>query len=108
MPKKESPVKTFYFATAFLIAGLFVAVQASPAVADWHEKAQPPKLDINKATQRDIAVQINPVIGKDVCHVITRDRMEKGPYKSLEDLARIEKITKQDVEKLRNRVCVNC
>ncbi|MFQ5893207.1 MAG: ComEA family DNA-binding protein [Nitrospinota bacterium] len=96
-------------ATALLIGGLFIAAASSPAVASQHEKAQlASRLDINKATQQDIARHLNPVLGKDVCHVITLDRAEKGPYKSLEDLTRIEKITKDDVEKLRETVCVDC
>jgi len=101
-------MKTLYFAAVILISGLFISAVAGPTVAEWHEKAQPPKLDINKATQRDIAIRINPVLGKDVCHVITGDRRERGPYKSLEELARVQKITKEDVEKLRYTVCVDC
>ena len=101
-------MKTLYFAAVMLISGLFIAAVAGPTVAEWHEKAQLPKLDINKATQRDIAIRINPVLGKDVCHVITGDRRERGPYKSLEELARVQKITEEDVEKLRDTVCVDC
>ncbi len=101
-------MKTLYFAAVILISGLFIAAAAGPTVAEYHEKAQPPKLDINKATQRDIAIKINPVLGKDVCHAITGDRREGGPYKSLEELARVQKITKEDVEKLRDTVCVDC
>lgn len=101
-------MKTLYFAAVILISGLFIAAAAGPTVAEWHERAQPPKLDINKATQRDIAIKINPVLGKDVCHAITGDRRERGPYKSLEELARVQKITNEDVEKLRDTVCVDC
>ncbi len=101
-------MKTLYFPAVILISCLFIAAAAGPTVAGWHEKAQPPKLDINKATQRDIAIKINPILGKDVCHVITGDRRERGPYKSLEELARVQKITEEDVEKLRDTVCVDC
>lgn len=104
-------MKPLSCATVILLCGLFVAAAAGPAVADSHEKeaqASSSKLDLNKATQRDIARKINPVIGKDVCHVITRDRVARGPYKSLDDLTRIKKITKEDVKKLRDAVCVDC
>ena len=104
-------MKPLSCATVILLCGLFVATAAGPAVADSHdEEAQTSssKLDLNKATQLDIARDINPLLGKDVCHVITRDRAARGPYKSLDDLARIKKITKEDVKKLRDAVCVDC
>ena len=105
-------MKPLSCATVILLCGLFVATAAGPAVADSHEQAPPAaaasKLDLNKATQRDIARDINPLLGKDVCHVITRDRAARGPYKSLDDLTRIKKITKEDVMKLLDAVCVDC
>ena len=71
-------MKTLYFGAVILISGLFIAAAAGPTVAEYHEKVQPPKLDINKATQRDIAIKINPILGKDVCHAITGDRRDGG------------------------------
>lgn len=104
-------MKPLYGAMVLIFCGLVIAAPAGTASAASHEEAQPPsssKLNLNKATQIDIAKQINPVLGKDVCHVITRDRAARGPYKSLDDLARIKKITKEDVKKLRDAACVDC
>ncbi len=105
-------MKPLSCATVILLCGLFVATAAGPAVADSHDEeahtSSSPKLDLNKATQLDIARDINPLLGKDVCHVITRDRAARGPYKSLDDLARIKKITEEDVMKLLDAACVDC
>lgn len=66
------------------------------------------KLNINEASQRQIGMELNPVVGKDICHVTTAYRRTQGPFKSIDDIKKVPKIGEKEFARLKDRICVDC
>lgn len=62
------------------------------------------KLDINTASMGDIAKNLNPIAGKDLCHVITQHRQEKGQFESIEALKEIKEIDEKTFALIKEHV----
>ncbi len=67
--------------------------------------ATPPgRLNINTATKEEL--ESLPAIGPTIAQRIVDDRTANGPYKQVEDLARVRGISARTVEQLRERITV--
>ena len=66
------------------------------------------KLNINEASQLEIGRYLNPVVGKNICHVTTAYRSTQGPFKTIEDIKQVPKIGTQEFSLLQDRICVDC
>lgn len=62
------------------------------------------KLDINAATREEL--EALPLIGPAIAQRIVDDRTANGPYKQIEDLARVRGISARTVDQLRDRITV--
>ncbi len=66
------------------------------------------KLNINKASQLQIGMSLNPVVGKDICHVTTGYRRMYGAFKTIEDIKRVPKIGDKEFALIKDKICVDC
>lgn len=62
------------------------------------------KLNINAATKEEL--EALPAIGPAIAQRIIDDRTTNGPYKQIEDLARVRGISARTVDQLRDRITV--
>lgn len=60
-------------------------------------------LDVNTATAEQLAASIHGV-GKAKAEAIVKDRDEHGPFKSVDDLARVKGIGKATIEKNKDKL----
>ncbi len=81
---------------------------ASPAASRSAGKAGTPpatgRVNINTATKEEL--QALPAIGPAIAQRIIDDRTANGPYKQIEDLARVRGISAHTVDQLRERITV--
>jgi DNA uptake protein ComE-like DNA-binding protein len=61
-----------------------------------------------KALQLQIGMYLNPVVGKDICHVTTAYRRTQGPFKSIEDIKKVPKIGDKEFALIQDKICVDC
>lgn len=64
----------------------------------------PGRVNINTATKEEL--EALPTIGPTIAQRIIDDRMANGPYKQIEDLARVRGISAHTVDQLRERITV--
>ncbi len=88
-----------------LVVGI-LAVLSIPGIAPAAEPSK--KLNINEASQLQIGMSLNPVVGKDICHVTTAYRRAHGPFKTIQDLKKVPKIGEKEFARLQDRICVDC
>lgn len=62
------------------------------------------KLNINSASKEEL--EALPAIGPAIAQRIVDDRTSNGPYKQIEDLARVRGISSRTVDQLRDRITV--
>jgi competence protein ComEA len=61
-------------------------------------------VNINTATRDDL--EALPAIGPTIAQRIVDDRIANGPYKQVEDLARVRGISARTVDQLRDQITV--
>ena len=88
-----------------LVVGILAAL-GIPGIPKAAEPAK--KLNINEASQLQIGRSLNPVVGKDICHVTTGYRRTYGPFKTIEDLKKVPKIGEKEFAQLQDLICVDC
>jgi competence protein ComEA len=96
--------------TAGTVAATVETATAAPAKATSAARTTPSstaattKVNINTASQGDL--EALPAIGPTIAQRIVDDRTANGPYKQIEDLARVRGISARTVDELRDRITV--
>ena len=90
----------------WMVVGAILAALSIPGIPMAAEPSK--KLNINEASQLQIGMSLNPVVGKDICHVTTAYRRTHGPFKTIEDLKKVPKIGEKEFAQLQDRICVDC
>ncbi len=90
----------------WMVVGAMLAALSIPGIPKAAEPAK--KLNINEASQLQIGRSLNPVVGKDICHVTTGYRRTYGPFKTIEDLKKVPTIGEKEFARLQNLICVDC
>ncbi len=88
-----------------LVVGILAALSI-PGIAQAAEPSK--KLNINEASQLQIGMSLNPVVGKDICHVTTGYRRMHGAFKTIEDIKKVPKIGDKEFALIKDKICVDC
>ena len=90
----------------WMVAAVVLSVLTMPGILVAAEPSK--KLNINEASQLQIGMSLNPVVGKDICHVTTGYRRRHGAFKSIEDIKKVPKIGDKEFALIKDKICVDC
>ena len=90
----------------WMVAAVLLSALTMPGTLVAAEPSK--KLNINEASQLQIGMSLNPVVGKDICHVTTGYRRKYGAFKTIEDIKRVPKIGDKEFALLKDKICVDC
>ncbi len=95
----------FRLPTGCILVALLVFSPALPGQGlEGKQKSEPAKININIATAEELVVL--PGIGEATAASIVQHRKISGPFRKIEELLVIHRISRRKFEKLRNRITV--
>lgn len=93
----------FRLPAGWILVVLLVFSPALPGqVLEGKQKSEPAKININTATAEELVVL--PGIGKTTAASIVQHRKISGPFRKIEELLVIQRISRKKFEKLRNLI----